>query len=151
MHRIHPLRTTVRFRHWSRKGYAAFASLGQCVTIGQLRKNVTEQALTKQTKPSLVSFPGKQETASETEEPPTNAASLPEALLWPFLTRLPIKAASTSKPSGLLHHVQITIEMPEMRLVTHLNPSLKRATELQDTFQASLPFIPLHHDEYRRD
>lgn len=42
------IRKIGRFRYWTRKGYAAFASLGKCVTIGQLRKNVTERALSKQ-------------------------------------------------------------------------------------------------------
>lgn len=37
-----------RFRYWTRKGYAAFASIGVCVTIGCLKKNVTERALGKQ-------------------------------------------------------------------------------------------------------
>ncbi len=44
-------KAAIRFRCWSRKAYAVFASLGKNVTIGCLRKNVTEQSLTKQ--PSL--------------------------------------------------------------------------------------------------
>ena len=38
----------IRFSQWSRKGYAAFASLGCQVTIGQLHFNVTECSLSKQ-------------------------------------------------------------------------------------------------------
>lgn len=41
----------IRFRQWSRKAYAIFATLGLCVTIGQLRKNITECALCKQQTP----------------------------------------------------------------------------------------------------
>ena len=41
-------RTTIRFRKWSRKAYAAFASLGRCVTIGCLPKNVADCSLSKQ-------------------------------------------------------------------------------------------------------
>ena len=41
-------RPAIRFRCWSRKGYAAFASLGHQVTIGQLHLNVTERSLAKQ-------------------------------------------------------------------------------------------------------
>ena len=41
-------RTTLRFRKWSRKAYAAFASLGRCVTIGCLPKNVADCSLSKQ-------------------------------------------------------------------------------------------------------
>ena len=39
---------TIRFRRWSRKAYAAFASIGRCVTIGCLRKNVADSSLRKQ-------------------------------------------------------------------------------------------------------
>ncbi|WP_455639541.1 hypothetical protein [Parabacteroides sp.] len=35
--------TTFRFKRWSRKGYAAFFSLGRAVTIGQLSSNVAER------------------------------------------------------------------------------------------------------------
>ena len=34
---------TFRFKRWSRKGYAAFFSLGRAVTIGQLSSNVAER------------------------------------------------------------------------------------------------------------
>lgn len=40
--------TVLRFRRWSRKAYAAFASIGRQVTIGCLRKNVADSALRKQ-------------------------------------------------------------------------------------------------------
>lgn len=43
-----PIRRTLRFRRWSRKRYAAFASMGRCVTIGCLRKNVADCSLSKQ-------------------------------------------------------------------------------------------------------
>jgi hypothetical protein len=36
------------FRRWSRKRYAVFCSIGRCVSIRQLRKNVTEASLKKQ-------------------------------------------------------------------------------------------------------
>ena len=39
---------TIRFRKWSRKAYAAFASLGRCVTIGCLPKSVADSSLSKQ-------------------------------------------------------------------------------------------------------
>lgn len=41
-------RTTLRFRKWSQKAYAAFASLGRCVTIGCLPKSVADSSLSKQ-------------------------------------------------------------------------------------------------------
>lgn len=38
----------IRFRRWSRKGYAMFGSLGKLVTIGTLNKSVVEASLNKQ-------------------------------------------------------------------------------------------------------
>lgn len=43
-----PARHTIRFRRWSRKAYAAFASIGHCVTIGNLPKSVADSSLSKQ-------------------------------------------------------------------------------------------------------
>lgn len=58
----------IRFRQWSRKGYAMFASLGICTTIGQLRKNVTECALRKQgvpeATPEAKNLPQEEETGT---------------------------------------------------------------------------------------
>lgn len=39
----------IRFRRWSRKGYAMFCSLGKCVTIGSLKKGIADISLGKQT------------------------------------------------------------------------------------------------------
>lgn len=39
---------TIRFRRWSRKGYAMFYSLGKCVTIGNLKKGIADVSLGKQ-------------------------------------------------------------------------------------------------------
>jgi hypothetical protein len=36
-----------RFRRWSRKGWAVFASLGRLVTIGRLQGDVAQQSLVK--------------------------------------------------------------------------------------------------------
>ncbi|MDR2775604.1 MAG: hypothetical protein LBC19_12860 [Tannerella sp.] len=38
----------IYFRRWSRKGYAVFCSIGRCVSVRQLRKNVAEASLKKQ-------------------------------------------------------------------------------------------------------
>lgn len=38
----------IRFRRWSRKGYAMFCSLGKCVTIGNLKKGIADASLNKQ-------------------------------------------------------------------------------------------------------
>ncbi|RHJ92457.1 hypothetical protein [Parabacteroides bouchesdurhonensis] len=41
--------TSLRFKRWSRKRYAAFVSIQRAVTIGQLSANVSERFQTKQT------------------------------------------------------------------------------------------------------
>jgi hypothetical protein len=41
--------TTLRFRRWCRKGYAAFCSLGRKVSIGCLHVDLCNQSLNKQT------------------------------------------------------------------------------------------------------
>ena len=56
-----PLQTnrTLRFCRWSRKKDAAFVSIGRCVTIGHLRKEVADMSLRKQgnyRQPALTSF-----------------------------------------------------------------------------------------------
>lgn len=41
------LSPSIRFRLWSRKKYAAFASMHRCVTIGQVAKGIADSALGK--------------------------------------------------------------------------------------------------------
>lgn len=66
----HPSSTaSCRFRRWSRKGYAIFCSLGKHVTIGCLRKNITEEALHKQPGTKGTALDGcKKRNLSQTEE-----------------------------------------------------------------------------------
>ena len=71
----------IRFRQWSRKAYAIFATLGLCVTIGQLRKNITECALCKQQTPHTTGLDPQRETDWE------NLTLSPEPLLL-LLTQL---------------------------------------------------------------
>ena len=72
----------IRFRQWSRKAYAIFATLGLCVTIGQLRKNITECALCKQQTPHTTGLDPQRET-----EDWENLTLSPEPLLL-LLTQL---------------------------------------------------------------
>lgn len=50
MNQIVFAKQNIRFRCWSRKAYAIFASLGRCVTIGRLKNDVTDCSLSKQQK-----------------------------------------------------------------------------------------------------
>lgn len=57
-------RRIIRFRRWSRKAYAAFASIGKCVTIGCLRKSVADSSLSKQKNSSAANCSLDQSTSS---------------------------------------------------------------------------------------
>jgi len=46
----------LRFRKWSRKGYAAFISTTHCVTIGQLASWIVERLDNKRTQKVVTSF-----------------------------------------------------------------------------------------------
>lgn len=55
MKAIKHLPTTIRFRKWSRKAYAAFASIGKCVTIGHVSKSIADNSLSKR-KTAILQF-----------------------------------------------------------------------------------------------
>ena len=76
----------IRFRQWSRKAYAIFATLGLCVTIGQLRKNVTECALCKQQTPHAEGIDPQRETEDSVPEEDWESTVLsPTPLLFLFI------------------------------------------------------------------
>ena len=57
----------IRFRRWSRKGYAIFCSLGKSVVIGYLKKGIVEIALKKQSNVCVLSTVGRQDITDEKE------------------------------------------------------------------------------------
>ncbi len=75
---------TFRFKRWSRKGYAAFFSLGRAVTIGQLSSNVAERFLVKNgsnhSSVLLTGQIGPEEAKKETEL--LQEQSCAEAISW---------------------------------------------------------------------
>lgn len=98
--RTHNTASSPRFRYWIRKGYAAFSSLGKCVTIGCLRKNVTEQALMKQ--PVLhaieseeIRTRGKTDDEIETD-PLMDLQLLPTLICPPQITKVCCSCAANS-------------------------------------------------------
>ena len=59
---------SLRFRRWSRRAWAVFASLGREVTIGTLRVQVTEKALEKTGRELMLMNEGKDLQPDEEEE-----------------------------------------------------------------------------------
>lgn len=77
------IRPVIRFRQWSRKAYAAFASLGREVVISRVGKSITEASLCKVTKYTVREMrhyiPGYE--ATETEPAPPDIGTLELALM----------------------------------------------------------------------
>ena len=62
-----PMPSALRFRRWSRKGYAAFISLQRAVTIGQLSTSVSERFQAKNLALHACVLSGSSETETENE------------------------------------------------------------------------------------
>lgn len=74
---------SLHFRRWSRKSYAAFVSLGRCVTIGHLRKNVVESSLRKQKTVHTHSYSHSYMTIENLKELVLSGGSIsPDQALW---------------------------------------------------------------------
>ncbi len=65
--------STIRFCRWSRKAYAAFASIGKHVTIGKVCKSITEASLNK-----TASFHSTKSPFEEKQKAPADTSSLRE-------------------------------------------------------------------------
>lgn len=87
---LQPMSSALRFRRWSRKGYAAFISLRRAVTIGQLSTSVSErfQAKNLALHTRLLSGPaetdGEEEGAKGESEERIGTGSLSQAGLYGF-------------------------------------------------------------------
>ncbi|MDR0573249.1 MAG: hypothetical protein LBG96_04330 [Tannerella sp.] len=93
--------SVIHFRRWSRKRYAAFCSIGRCVSIRKVNKSVIEASLTKQ-KPSLAislrNITDTPDVQEEKEEP-----DLPLSLLR--LLSMLIQPQTTAKVCGSIFFV----------------------------------------------
>ncbi len=83
---------TLRFRRWSRNAYAVFFSLGKCISIGSLKKSISDASLPK-TKVAIFN-----PTLSNDKEPKSDELDDSDLLLFlmDFLN-LNILQASTIK------------------------------------------------------
>jgi hypothetical protein len=59
---------TVRFRRWSRAGYAVFSSLACCVTIGNIAISISDNSLNKGILNSTISIFSNDLTSDSTNE-----------------------------------------------------------------------------------
>lgn len=114
---------TVRFRRWSRKGYAAFASLGQCVTIGQVRKSITERALTKQVAPGITRPTEQVENSRDDHDTPTMPITAIETLLAALSLQI---AAAHPAPCSYTLYNSINRGIDALNASCNFDLSLKR-------------------------
>lgn len=77
----------IRFRRWSRKGYAMFFSLGKCVTIGSLKKGIADVSLGKQANICLSFSVCPSVTEEEAEDKPAEEWNPWEDMLQMFLVQ----------------------------------------------------------------
>ena len=79
------IRPVIRFRQWSRKAYAAFASLGREVVISRVGKSITEASLCKVAKYTVREMrhyiPGYEATETEPAPPDIGTPELELMLL----------------------------------------------------------------------
>lgn len=131
---------TVRFRRWSRKGYAAFASLGRCVTIGQVCKSITERALAKQLAPAITCPTEQTESGRDDDDTPAMPVTPIELLL---ATLSPQRTATYPAPCGYtLYNNSINRGRDALNASCNSPLHNEEHKELQDAFNASLPISP---------
>jgi len=79
----------IRFRRWSRNGYAIFSSLGCCVTIGTLGRTIADASLKKQKAGVCVSLRNTDKNVFFDDEPeddlPSDVLFHPEILVQSLL------------------------------------------------------------------
>lgn len=106
-HTSYPI--VLRFKRWSRKAYAAFISIRQAVTIGQLAANVSERFQTKQESTHRIAWSLNRGMLEEEEYADSGLLneSLPfSASLWQLLTALPMQ--SMKQPAApSIHYIYI--------------------------------------------
>ena len=98
----HIAQTTLRFRRWSRKAYAAFVSIHRQVTMGHLAASLTERFQAKQQ--ALHGWMEGRSGANLSDEEKMQASDLPDSELlqvalekgWVYLVETPVIPANYS-------------------------------------------------------
>lgn len=97
--------SALRFRRWSRKGYAAFVSVQRNVTIGQLSANVSERLQSKNcsvhtSAASLHVSDGTKKERAEEEEDMLRNGSGPESVLAFLFLQTACLVRTANKPAA---------------------------------------------------
>jgi len=92
--------SSLRFRRWSRAGYAMFCSLGCTVTIGSLAVSISDKSLQKSTgvsKSHVISFASDTESVDNSPELSELEALLSQVKELPFFENNTVSTAACSQ------------------------------------------------------
>lgn len=97
----HLQRATIRFRRYSRKAYAVFASLNCNITIGKIASYIADAEMTK-TMASKLHYCNDENTLSSTQENEQNEFESPTTFILNTII-LPVQAAPSIPAAALAY------------------------------------------------
>lgn len=138
------IRPVIRFRQWSRKAYAAFASLGREVVISRVRKSITEASLCKVAKYTVCEMrhyiPGYEATETEPAPPDIGIPELELMLLVePTIPTVPATSYLINNNIAVRPALQPLTGRSAGRIVFSINskhsPAPKESERLQECYK----------------
>ena len=138
------IRPVIRFRQWSRKAYAAFASLGREVVISRVGKSITEASLCKVAKYTVCEMrhyiPGYEATETEPAPPDIGTPELELMLLVePTIPAVPAASYLIDNNIAVRPALQPLTGRSAGRIVFSINskhsPAPKESERLQECYK----------------
>ena len=138
------IRPVIRFRQWSRKAYAAFASLGREVVISRVGKSITEASLCKVAKYTVREMrhyiPGYEATETEPAPPDIGTPELELMLLVePTIPAVPAASYLINNNIAVRPALQPLAGRSARRTVFSINskhsPAPKESERLQECYK----------------